>query len=193
MRYFLGHIWKIQAVTGGNGIKDSQEVRKSAMRLSVGSVQTEEAMSAEALQWDHTWLEKGMMSRVIEDEDAGVQGWRCLERRKGWMACVCVCMWLGGKVECELLCWHQERESPSFHNRFPSCAAETEGGSKSYQLSCINNGVKGLYYKYLLQIRATNLLGDKNSMVLKTLSLEWGWGFNPSSLAVWFSLALWAC
>lgn len=50
MRYFLGHIWKIQAVTGGNGIKDSQEVRKSAMRLSVGSVQTEEAMSAEALQ-----------------------------------------------------------------------------------------------------------------------------------------------
>lgn len=28
-----------------------------------------------------------------------VQGWRCLERRKGWTACVCACVWLGGKVE----------------------------------------------------------------------------------------------
>ena len=96
--------------------------------------------------------------------------WR--EERAEWLVCVCAC---GSEVRLklsELLCWHQERESPSFHNRFPSCAAETEGGSKSYQLSCINNGVKGLYYKYLLQIRATNLLGDKNSMVLKTLSLE---------------------
>ena len=38
MRYFLGHIWKIQAVTGGKGIKDSQEVRKSAVWPSVGRV-----------------------------------------------------------------------------------------------------------------------------------------------------------
>ena len=72
----------------------------------------------------------------------------------------------------ELLRWPQERESPSFHNHFPSCAAEKEGERKSYQLSRINNGVKGLYYKYLLQIHATNLLGDKDNMVLKTLSLE---------------------
>ena len=56
-----------------------------------------------------------------------------------------------------------------------------------YQLSHIKNGVKGLYYKYLLQTHATNLLGDKESMVLKTLSLEWGWSLNPSFLAVWFS------
>lgn len=72
----------------------------------------------------------------------------------------------------ELLHWHQEREGPSFHKSSPSCGAEKEGGPKSYQLSHIKNGVKGLYYKYLLQTHVTNLLGDNESMVLKTLSLE---------------------
>ena len=93
------------------------------------------------------------MSRVIEDEDAGYRAedaWR--EGRGEWLVYVCAC---GSEVRLKLserLRWHQERESPSFHNRFPSCAAEKEGGPKSYQLSSINNGVKGLYYKYMPQI-----------------------------------------
>ena len=89
MRYCYGHIWKIQAVAGGQGIKDSEEVRKSVMWLSVGGVfQTEVTINAKAYNETTPGVLKeqqrpmvaygeGVMRRVREDEAGEVKrGWR---------------------------------------------------------------------------------------------------------------------
>lgn len=89
MRYCHGRIWKIQAVAGGQGITDSEEVRKSAMWLSVGGVfQTEATINAKAYKETTPGALKeqqrpmvasgeGVMRTVREDEAGEVKGgWR---------------------------------------------------------------------------------------------------------------------
>lgn len=70
----------------------------------------------------------------------------------------------------ELLRWHQEKKVPASITAFPAVQQKQriEKPTSCHALTMESRVfITNTYYKY-----GTNLLGDKNSMVLKTLSLE---------------------